>query len=327
MYISPLYRLCRKTGRANRTAKPDRQFGRQFRQPFAVGRLESRVCGDGNGWNRKIEQARTKLSFEKVYLKIPAAHQPFCLFSAGDKLYMLAFGVTEESGSCFLYTTDAEGQNMRQADITEAWNTAFGEEGGAVLAAADANELVYIGAKGTACTILVAAEDGSMACLLRNPDCTLYDFAGAGGQVYGVGRQQGQDTLFRVDSQKQELETVTALPDSKGTALLRPGPDGNLLYGYYDAIYQYDPQKGEGQNVYAWADGGLDGRNIRDFFMSDPDNLWVLSDLNDNSLSLMRLRSSAVEPADEAAVDKETVLICGNPVWDTELKKAVGRLI
>lgn len=41
-----------------------------------------------------------------------------------------------------LYTTDTEGENLRQTDITAAWETAIGEEYRTVLAAVDENGLV-----------------------------------------------------------------------------------------------------------------------------------------------------------------------------------------
>ncbi len=274
--------------------------------------------------DQKLKQVETKYSFEKVYLEMPVEHQPFCMFSTEEKLYILASCITEDMVSYFLYTTDAEGGNARQANITEAWNTAFHEQYGTVLAAVDGNGLVYIGTKGTECNVLVIREDGSLASVLRQQDCTLYDLASEDGQVYCVGRSQGADTLFRIDNQEQALETITTLPDSRGTVMLRPGPGNSLLYGYYDAIYQYDLEKGNGQNVYAWADGGMDGRSINNFFMYDSQSLWVLPNLNENSLIMMLLQMPAVKTENESTIAKETVIICGDAVWNTELKKAVG---
>lgn len=95
-------------------------------------------------------------------------------------------------------------------------------------------------------------EDGSLVSVLRRQGCELYDLTDVAGQIYCVGRSQGKDILFCADSQKQELETAVNLPDSKGTVMLRLGPDNTVLYGYYDAIYQYDLEKGEGKDIYAW---------------------------------------------------------------------------
>ena len=274
--------------------------------------------------SQAFKQVKTTYTFGEIYLGIPPEHQPICLFSTDEKLYILASCITADNNSCFMYTADADGRNPRQADITEAWNAAFGEEPGAVRGAADENGLVYIGKAGSECTILVAQEDGSQAFVLRQQDCRLYDLTSVGGQIYCAGRFQGADTLFRVDSQNRMLETVTALPDSRGTVMLRPGPEGSLLYGYYDAIYQYDPEKGEGRNVYAWADGGMDGRNVTDFFTDTQGKLWVQPNLKEETLVMMILQEPAVSSPDETTVEKETVVICGNRIWDTELAKAVG---
>ena len=273
---------------------------------------------------QKLGQTETKHVFEKISIDIPGDHQPFCLFSDEEKLYILASCVAGEADSYLLYTADAGGENLRQADITAAWEAAFGEGRGATLAAVDENGLIYIGEKGTECNILVVREDGSLASVLRPQDCALYDLAGVEGQVYCVGRSQGKDALFRVDSQKQELETVTNLPDSKGTVMLRPGQGNTVLYGYYDAVYQYDPDKGEGQDIYAWANAGMDGRNINNFFMDDLEKLWILPKLDADNFIMMQLQMPAMRDGNEPVAEKETVIICGDKVRDTELAKAVG---
>lgn len=274
--------------------------------------------------SQKLGQTETRHTLEDIFIEMPTEHQPFRLFSDREKLYILVSCITEDADACFLYTQDTGKENMERVDITAAWEEAFAEERTASLTAADKNGLVYIGTAGTECNILVLREDGSLAFVLNRQDCVLYDMTNVEGQVYCVGRSQGTDVLFHIDSQKQELETVAKLPDSRGTVMLRPGQGNTVLYGYYDALYRYDLEKGEGQDIYAWANAGMDGRNIKDFFMDAQGKLWVLPNLEENVLIMMLLQEPAARSVNESVGAKETVIICGDKIQDTELAKAVG---
>lgn len=281
--------------------------------------------------NKKLGQTNFKYIFESMSIDMPIEHQPFCLFSSEDKLYILASCNTGEAYTWFLYEVDAEEGTAQQVDISEAWKAAFGEERGATLAAVDENGSVYIGMKGTECKILVASEDGSQISILRQQDIVLNDLTSVEGQVYCAARSQGADALFRIDSQEQKLEKVAALPDSRGTVMLCPGQGNTVLYGYYDAVYQYDLDKGEGNDIYAWANAGADGKFVKEFFMDEQGNVWVLPDLEADIFLMMLLQNpltnsgNGAAAENEAAAEKETVIICGNEVQDTELAKAVGR--
>lgn len=274
--------------------------------------------------SQKLGQTETRHTLEDIVIEMPTEHQPFRLFSDRKKLYILVSCITEDADACFLYTQDTGKENMERVDITTAWEEAFAEERTASLTAADKNGLVYIGTAGTECNILVLREDGSLAFVLNRQDCVLYDMTNVQGQVYCVGRSQGTDVLFHIDSQKQELETVAKLPDSRGAVMLRPGQGNTVLYGYYDALYRYDLEKGEGQDIYAWANAGMDGRNIKDFFMDVQGKLWVLPNLEENVLIMMLLQEPAARSDNESVGAEETVIICGDKIRDTELAKAVG---
>lgn len=273
---------------------------------------------------QKLEQFNTKYTFNETNVEIPLEHQPFRLFSNKETLYILASCAAEDADTFYLYSKDTGNEHTQCIDITAVWKEAFGEERAATLAAADENGLVYIGTVGTECNILVLREDGSPAFVLGRQDCVLYDMTSIEGQIYCVGRSQGSDALFRIDSQKQELEPAAKLPDSKGTVMLRPGQGNTVLYGYYDALYRYDLEKGEGGDIYSWANAGMDGRNIKDFFMDAQGKLWVLPDLKDNILIMMLLQEPAARKETEPVGEKETVIICGDKIQDTELAKAVG---
>ncbi|MDE7224554.1 MAG: extracellular solute-binding protein [Acetatifactor sp.] len=260
-----------------------------------------------------------------MFIEMPDDHQPFCLFSNEEKLYILASCDAGETYSCFLYEMDTEERNTQHADITAAWKAAFGEERGSTVAAVDENGLIYLGMKGTECKILVMSEDGSQSSILRQQDVVLYDLTSVEGQIYCVGRSQGTDALFHIDSQKQEPEMAATLPDSNGTMMLRPGRGNTVLYGYYDAVYQYDLEKGEGEDIYVWTNAGIDGRSVKDFFMDKQGNVWVLPDLKEEIFIMMLLQNPVAKSEDEAVSEKETVIICGDGVRDTELAKAVGQ--
>ena len=275
--------------------------------------------------DKKLGQTNFKYIFESISIEIPVEHQPFCLFSNEEKLYILASCNTGEAYTCFLYEVDAEEGTAQHVDVTEAWKAAFGEERGATLAAVDENGSVYIGMKGTECKILVASEDGSLDSILRQQDIVLYDLTSVEGQIYCAGRSQGIDALFRIDSQKQELEKVAALPDSRGTVMLCPGQGNSVLYGYYDAVYQYDLDKGEGKDIYAWTNAGADGRFVKEFFMDEQGNVWVLPNLEADIFLMMLLQNPLAKSDSGTVAEKETVIICGNEIQDTELAKAVGR--
>lgn len=281
--------------------------------------------------DKKLGQTNFKYTFESMSIEMPGEHQPFCLFSNEEKMYILASCDTGEEYSCFLYEVDAEEGDAQHVDITETWKAAFGEERGLALAAVDENGSVYIGMKGTECKILVASEDGSLISILRQQDFVLYDLTSVEGQIYCAGRSQGTDVLFHVDNQKQGLDMVAALPDSRGTMMLCPGQGNTVLYGYYDAIYQVDLDKGEGKDLYAWTNAGVDGRIVKEFFTDEQGNVWVLPDLEAEIFVMMLLQNPLAKSDDgavvenEAAAEKETVIICGNEIRDTELAKAVGR--
>lgn len=251
--------------------------------------------------NEKLGQIKPKQTFETMPIEMPGDHQPLCLFSDGkEKLYILVLSDTGEEVSYILYGGDA-----RYADITAAWKEAFDGESGSALAAADKDGFVYVGRKGAECKILVAREDGSLVYILEQPDYKLYDLTSVEGRIYCVGRSGETDVLFRADIQKQELETVANLPDSRGTVILRPGQGNYILYGYYDALYQYDLDKGEGRDIYAWTYAGIEGRRIEDFFMDVQGKLWVLPDLKEDNLEML-LQKPAAASESEPAVEKET---------------------
>lgn len=106
--------------------------------------------------------------------------------------------------------------------------------------------------------------------------------------------------------------------------MLRPGQGNFVLYGYNDALYQYDLEKGNGQDIYAWTNAGMDGRNIKNFFMDEHGKLWILPNLQDDIIVMMTLQKPALGNENEPAMEKELVIISGDKLWDTELTKAVG---
>ena len=275
--------------------------------------------------DRKLGKMESEQNFESMFVEMPVEHQPFNLFSDEDKsLFILASCYTEEADSYFLYAVDTEEWDVQHADITMAWKEAFGEESYNPQAAVDENGFVYMGARGMECNILVLQRDGSLVSILLQQDVILHDLANIGGQIYCAGRSQGTDVLYRIDSQHQKLEMVAELPDNRGTVMLRPGQDNTVLYGYYDAVYQYDPEKGEGRDIYGWAHAGMDGANIKNFFMDEKGKIWVLPDLKEEILVMLLLQNPSEESENEPITEKETVIICGDKVRDTELKKAVG---
>lgn len=275
-------------------------------------------------------QIKQKQILEDMFIEMPSEHQPLCLFSDEEKnLYLLVSCDTGEATSCFLYKIDAEQKVTQRVDITSAWQEAFGEEHSTFVASVDENGFVYIGAKGVGGKILVVKEDGSLASVLQQQDFILHGLTSAGGQVYCVGGSQNTDVLFQVDVQKQGLETIVTLPDSRGIVTLGSGQDNAILYGYYDGVYQYDLEEGKGEDIYAWTNAGLDGRNIKDFFMDEQGDLWVLPELKEEILVMMLLQNplakGKTETEIEIAAEKETIVICGDRTGDIELAKTVGK--
>lgn len=319
----------------------DMLFAAVSRMPENNDIFSLQYLSDEKLWHRGEKQY-----FNSVSVKMTEGCQPFCIFSDGEKtLYMLASGDAQDICSYFLYTIDAESGCAQQNDITAAWNEAFGEEGIAVSTAVDKDGFVYIGSFGNECNILVVKEDGGKAAILQHKDFVLYDVACIGGQVYFVGNSQNADTLFRIDNEKWVTEELTVLPESRGTVMLRSGQNGTILYGYYDAIYQYDVEKGEGEDIYAWANAGMDGRDVKDFLMDSQGRICILPvpKKQSESITLLLLRNPTADKneindttraegtriqenassGEEPVSVRETIIICGDK-RNQELAKAVG---
>lgn len=279
--------------------------------------------------SEKLWEAYQKVTLGEASITLPRNCRIDQLFSDGEKnLYVLGMSYEENGNSYFLISANREDKTQKQTDITAVWQEIWGEESAVVYGAADGSGNVYLGDFWDAHKILVIDTNGQKAAKIDVQDFELYDMACADGRVYCAGRVQGRDTLFRINEQKWTVEEAAVLPESRGTILLQPGGEGILLYGCQDTLYRYDVRTGEGEDIYAWINAGLEGRNVSEFLMDEKGRLLVfLKKVNEGKSIMVVLLEDIPEKAGTSVnpekADREKIVICGS-ADDTWLAKAVG---
>lgn len=293
----------------------------------AAGSRQSLVCLEAEA----LLQTTQKQVFSEADVVLPLNCGINLLFSNGEEqLCLLGTSYTESDTSHFLISINEAAQTVKQTDITAAWRELWGEEVPSIHAAADGNGTIYLGDFWNTHKILVIKEDGNKIAEINLQDMEIYDMTCADGKIYCAGTVQGTDTLFQIDSEKWIMEALDTLPQSKGTMLLQPGGEDTLLYGCQDTLYRYDVKTGEGENIFAWSNAGIEGRHISNLVTDEKGNIYVFSkglNAGENMmLVLLEAPSEEKELAErEEEINKETIKICGSKAQDTELAKAVAR--
>lgn len=184
---------------------------------------------------------------------------------AGEQFYLNYY---RDTAGLYLYHVDREGRELSRVEVTEALkDMALPEQITTGYldvnpSAVDAQGRVYLTDMSQGQLWILDAR-GGLQMRLTLPENTQYLAALQDGQVYLVTGEGADSCIRRLDGETGDVEKVMDMPMTRGTgALMFSDARSELLYRDYAGLYVCDPQKGSAENILAWDDMDLSGKNI-----------------------------------------------------------------
>ncbi len=267
------------------------------------------------------------LSFDEISIMLESSYQIeyFFLDEKGNLLFITSL-TTDGAKDILLQEFNPEGSLIKKVDLTEIYKTVYGENADIYISTGIKSNQgkIYLADLLVENRMLVLNEDGSLFANISFGDTPLEDLImGTDDKVYALGKYQNTEFIYIWNEKMERLETITVVPNSKGNGKLVAGSGGIVLYSYYEGIYAYSPESKEGMEIYKWANAGITGKEIADFFYDEEERLCVIlkTENKTDSFSIILLREKTAE---EVSRKKQKVIVAGDQ-GDVFLAKTVGK--